>query len=150
MSNRMGKVEKCSNISLIKVVDFFIIFDKKLVLKKYFFHGYDFFQLQDSQLAGQCWGVLGPASWVPSRLKKTYPEKKYSFQTNFLPNIMKKSTTFISDMLLNFSTIPTLVSTYKGSKSLESYFEINWHSFQYMYAVQFSDQKGILELQMAS
>ena len=34
----MGKVEKLSNMSLIKVFDFFIIFDKKFVQKKYIFH----------------------------------------------------------------------------------------------------------------
>ena len=62
-----------------------------------------------------------PASWAkhfPSTAqlagsllikKKTYPWKKYLFQTNFLSNIMKKSTTFISDMLLHFSTLLTLL-----------------------------------------
>ena len=58
---RVGKVEKWSNMSIIKVVDFFIIFDKNLVWKKYFFHGYGFFKLEDSHLAGQCWGSAWPS-----------------------------------------------------------------------------------------
>ena len=42
----MGKVEKLSNMSLIKVVDFFIKFDKKFVSKINFFHGCDFLSLE--------------------------------------------------------------------------------------------------------
>ena len=46
---------------------------------------------------------------------------KYSFQTSNLPNIMKKSTTFINDMLLNFSTLPTLLYIRYPKKALECY-----------------------------
>ena len=41
----VGKVEKLSNMSLIKVVDFFK-YTIKSVRKKSIFHGYDFFELR--------------------------------------------------------------------------------------------------------
>ena len=49
--SKASKVEKLSNMSLIKVVDFFLIFDKKFVWKEYFFHGYGFLSLEGTQLA---------------------------------------------------------------------------------------------------
>ena len=109
MCSRVGKVWNWSNLVLIKVVDFFIKFDKNFVWTKYFFHTYGFLKLEGPLLAGLCSREPGPVSRACSKVKKPYVWKKYFVQTNFLSNLVKKSTTFINTKLLQFHTFPTLV-----------------------------------------
>ena len=45
------------------------------------------------------------------RSKNHVYERNFFFQTKFLSNFMKKSTTFINTKLLQFYTLPTLVCT---------------------------------------
>ena len=111
MRTRVGKVWKWSNLVLIKVVVFFIKFDKNFVWTKYFFHTYCFSSLGGPLLAGLCSGEPGPVSRACSKVKKPYVWKKYFVQTNFLSNLVKKSTTFINTKLLQFHTLPTLPCT---------------------------------------
>ena len=109
VSTRVGKVWKWSNLVLIKVVVFFIKFDKNFVWTKYFFHTYGFLSLEGPLLAGLCSREPGPVSRACSKVKKPYVWKKYFVQTNFLSNLVKKSTTFINTKLLQFHTLPTLL-----------------------------------------
>ena len=53
----MSKVEKLSNLALIKVVYFFIQFDKKFVRARSFFHAYLFF---DNNILVKICKILGP------------------------------------------------------------------------------------------
>ena len=105
----MGKVWKWSNLVLVKVVVFFIKFDKNFVWTKYFFHTYGFLSLEGPLLAGLCSREPSPVSRACSKVKKPYVWKKYFVQTNFLSNLVKKSTTLINTKLLQFHTLPTLV-----------------------------------------
>ena len=107
--SRVGKVWNWSNLVLIKVVVFFIKFDKNFVWTKYFFHTYGFLSLEGPLLAGLCSRKPGPVSRACSKVKKPYVWKKYFVQTNFLSNFVKKSTTFINTKLLQFHTLPTLL-----------------------------------------
>ena len=108
---RVGKVWNWSNLVLIKVVVFFIKFDKNFVWTKYFFHTYGFLSLEGPLLAGLCSCEPGPVSRACSKVKKPYVWKKYFVQANFLSNLVKKSTTFINAKLLSFSTLPTVMYT---------------------------------------
>ena len=109
--SRVGKVWNWSNLVLIKVVVFFLKFDKNFVWTKYFFHTYGFLSLEGPLLAGLCSHEPGPVSRACSKVKKPYVWKKYFVQTNFLSNLVKKSTTFINTKLLQFHTLPTQVPT---------------------------------------
>ena len=112
ISIRVGKVWKWSNLVLIRVVVFFIKFDENFVWTKYFFHTYGFLSLEGPLLAGLCSREPGPVSRACSKVKKPYVWKKYFVQTNFLSNLVKKSTTFINTKLLQFHTLPTLTLTH--------------------------------------
>ena len=72
MYARVDKVEKLSSISLTKVVDFFITFDKKFVRKKKSFHGNNFLSLDGTQLAVPSTHVCGLARRESSNFKKPY------------------------------------------------------------------------------
>ena len=109
---RVGKVWNWSNFVLIKVVDFFKRFDKKFDWTKYFFHTYGFLTLEHALLTGLCSREPGPVSRACSKVKKPYVWKKYFVQTNFLSNLVKKSTTFINTKLLQFHTLPALLYKY--------------------------------------
>ena len=125
--NRVGKVWNWSNLVLIKVVVFFITFDKNFVWTKYFFHTYGFLSLEGPLLAGLCSREPSPVSRACSKVKKPYVWKKYFVQTNFLSNLVKKSTTFINTKLLQFHTLPTLLNLHQRYKM--SKFEVKTWKF---------------------
>ena len=52
LHTRVGKVWNWSNLVLIKVVDFFIKFDKNFVWNFFFFHTHSFLTKEGTQLAG--------------------------------------------------------------------------------------------------
>ena len=104
---------KLKQLGINKSCCFFIKFDKNFVWTKYFFHTYGFLSLEGPLLAGLCSRKPGPVSRACSKVKKPYVWKKYFVQTNFLSNLVKKSTTFINTKLLQFHTLPTL--SYRGS-----------------------------------
>ena len=114
--SRVGKVWNWSNLVLIKVVDFFIKFDKNFVWKKNFFHTHGFLTLEGTQLAGPRSRVRGPVSRASSKVKKPCVWKKFFFETKFLSNFMEKSTTFINTKLLHFYTLPTLLTVVQNAK----------------------------------
>ena len=93
-------------------------------MKKTFLSWVWFFEVRRLQAS---WAVLGKglaqlAGYLLS--SKNHIHERNCFQTNFLSNIMKKSTTFINDMLLNFSTLPTLVCIF-GSIRIRNNM-VNW------------------------
>ena len=57
---------------VIKVNDFCIRIGITFVRKNLNFHAYDFLSLEGLQLARPSACALSPASWGPSRLKKSY------------------------------------------------------------------------------
>ena len=92
--NKAGIRFKLSKDSLIKDVCNHLMINEIFVRKKSDLHGCEFLSLEALQLLRLRIGVLGPASWTPSRMKKHEYECPEFFSNNVFIDYFAKMNIF--------------------------------------------------------